>query len=334
MLNPFENIKIPPKTEDLIKIVLDRIPKIGGKNVKEREIKRILFYKEQLQKYRDFVLQFPRIDQLHPFYRENIEIIADIDKVKMCLGAINRGVQLSFNIIERYRRLIKSSDEKEANRLMRQCFGRVSSILRSRKDCIDWLIDITSQLKKLKAIDPNLPTIIIAGPPNVGKSTLVSKISSAKPEVASYPFTTKEIHVGHIDTGIVKIQVIDTPGILDRPMSERNSIELKAINAIKNLNGIILFLFDVSNSSIYSAKEQLDLYKEVKSIKSVVIPVLNKIDDKNEELYKQIKENILEKVFEISAEKNIGLDTLLNYVINLLQNGQILDKRDIYLNSG
>jgi len=188
------------------------------------------------------------------------------------------------------------------------------------------VIDLASQLKKLNAIDPNTLTIIVAGPPNVGKSTLVGKISSAKPEVASYPFTTKEIHVGHIDTRLYKIQVIDTPGILDRPMKERNKIELKAINAIKNLEGVIIFMFDVSNQSLYSAKEQLDLYEEVKGIKKVVVPVLNKIDDKNEELYNEIKTHLSEKVFEISAEKGLGLDSLINYVINLFQNAELLDK--------
>jgi len=328
MLNPFEKVKIPPKTEDLIKIVLNRIPRIGGSTPKEREIKRLDFFREQLKRYQEFLKEFPRIEELHPFYRETLEILADINRVKLCLGAMNRGVQLSLNLIERYRRLIKGSDEKEANKLMRQCVGRVNSILRARKDCIDQVVGLASQLKKLQAIDPNMLTIIVAGPPNVGKSTLVGKISSAKPEVASYPFTTKEIHVGHIDTGLYKIQVIDTPGILDRPMKERNKIELKAINAIKNLEGVILFLFDVSNQSLYSAKEQIDLYEEVKSLKKVVIPVLNKIDDKNEELYNQIKSRLSaeEKVFEISAEKGLGLDSLLNYTLDILQNAKVLGK--------
>jgi len=126
MLNPFEKIKIPPKTENLIKVVLNRIPKIGGSNPKEREIKRILFLKEQLKKYQDFLKEFPKIESLHPFYKENIEIVADIDRVKLCLGAMNRGIRLSLNVIERYRQLIRVSDEKEANKLMRQCIGRVN----------------------------------------------------------------------------------------------------------------------------------------------------------------------------------------------------------------
>ncbi|BCU71392.1 NOG1 family protein [Stygiolobus caldivivus] len=329
MLNPFEKIKIPPEVEDFIKSYINKLPSIGGTTVKDREIRRIKSLEDSLSRYTDFINTFPRIDKLHPFYQEMVKIASggDVDKLKMCLGAINRAVLLSRKITRQYISLIRKNPEEEANKLMRQCVGRVSSILRQRSECVSWSIKVAKTLRKLNAIDPSLPTIIIAGAPNVGKSTLVGKISSAKPEVASYPFTTKEIHVGHIDMRVYKVQVIDTPGILDRPMSKRNNIELQAINAIKNLEGIILFIFDVSKTSLYGSKEQIDLYKEVKSLGKKVIPVLNKIDEKDENLYTEIKSETNAQ-FEISAEKGEGIGELLNYVLSLIKNeigNKILD---------
>ncbi|MCY0874209.1 MAG: 50S ribosome-binding GTPase [Acidianus infernus] len=315
MLNPFEKLNCPPKVEDLIKIVLGRLPKISGNSIKDREIRRLIYYDEQVKRYLNFVNSFPRIDNLHPFYKEALEITAgkSVDNVKICLSIINKTSLTASSILKRYISEIRKSDETLANKLMRQAFGRVSSLLRRRKDCIDWIIDVTKSMKKIKSIDPEMPTVIIAGSPNVGKSTLVSKISSAKPEIANYPFTTKEIHVGHFDINGVKVQVIDTPGILDRPMKERNQIERKAINAIKNLNGIIVFLFDISQQSLYSPKEQFDLLREILEFNKNVIIALNKIDSKDEKLYdevsKMLRENSL-NFMEISAENNIGIDEL------------------------
>lgn len=329
MLNPFEKVKIPPEVEDFIKSYLNKIPSIGGNTPKDRELRRVKSLEDSLSRYSEFVSTFPKVDELHPFYQEMVRIVAgDVDKLKMCLSAINRAVILSRKITRQYIGLIRKSQDEEANKLMRQCVGRVNSILRKRSECVSWTIQVAKSLSRFKAIDPSLPTIVIAGAPNVGKSTLVGKISSAKPEVASYPFTTKEIHVGHIDLGFFKAQVIDTPGILDRPMAKRNKIELQAINAIKNLDGIILFIFDVSKTSLYSAKEQLDLYEEVKGLGKRVIPVLNKIDDKDEKLYEEIKTKANPE-FEISAEKGDGVNELLNYVISLMKHeigNKVLDK--------
>lgn len=328
MLNPFEKISIPNDPETVIKTILNRIPKINGNTPKDREIRRIKYVVEQVRKYRVFLDTFPKISDLHPFYRELLEITSgDIGHFQRCLSAIRKSVLLAEKLSDEYISLIKRDPQNRPNKYLRQYVGRVFSVLRKRKECIDLVIRISKELKKLQTIDPYLPTIIVAGPPNVGKSSLVSKISSAKPEIASYPFTTKEIHVGHITSGILTVQVIDTPGILDRPMKDRNVVELKAINAIKNLNGIILFLFDASNSSMYTYKEQLDLYREIMGLGKVVIPVINKIDDLNEELYNAIKNEIKnEQIFEISAEKNTGINELLNYALKLLsKQSEVLD---------
>jgi len=303
MRNPFEGVKLPPDIEAFIDSIAKRLPRLGGTSIKDRELRRLALYRDSLEVYEAFVRSVPSVDDLHPFHRTSLEIVAgDLNKVKACLASLSKGVSLARRILKQYMAQIRASEEEEANRLMRAGFGRASGILRKRKECVKFLRDVFAQMKKLMAVDPELPTIIIAGPPNVGKSTLVSRISSAEPEVASYPFTTKEIHVGHVDTERGRVQVIDTPGILDRPMSERNPIELKAINAIRNLNGIVVFLFDVSQGALHSAEEQIDLFEEVSSIKRT-LPALNKIDWADEGLREEIASYLKEEGGKVPRDK-------------------------------
>ena len=59
--------------------------------------------------------------------------------------------------------------------------------------------------------------------PQVGKSSFINKVSNANVEVQPYAFTTKSLFIGHLDYKYMRWQVIDTPGILDHPLEERNS---------------------------------------------------------------------------------------------------------------
>ena len=60
---------------------------------------------------------------------------------------------------------------------------------------MDKLLYVTRQLRQLPLVDPDLPTFVLAGAPNVGKSSLVSALSTGQPEVCNYPFTTRSIKV-------------------------------------------------------------------------------------------------------------------------------------------
>ncbi|AWR97562.1 GTP-binding protein [Acidianus sulfidivorans JP7] len=324
MLNIFQKIKCPPKVEDLIKIELNQLPKIQGNTIKDREIRRLKSYSDLIQRYIDFVKSFPKLDDLHPFYKEAIEIYAgkSLGEIKNYLAITNRASLNAIIILKKYIALIKKSDESVSNKLMRQGFGRASSILRQKKEYIDCLIDLAKTLKKMKYIDPDLPTIIVSGAPNVGKSTLVTKISSGKPEIANYPFTTKDIHVGHFRIKDTQVQVIDTPGILDRPDSQRNQIERKAINALKNLKGIVIFMFDVSKEALYTPEEQINIFKDTLSLSKKTIQVINKIDEINKDYYDKIVEYLNKNnlsFIEISAEKELGIDKLKEKISEILQ---------------
>jgi len=88
-------------------------------------------------------------------------------------------------------------------------------------------------------------------------------VSSGKPKVAEYPFTTKGVSLGHFDRGTRRFQILDTPGLLDRPMEKRNRIERQAIAALAYLADVVLFLLDPSETCGYEMDAQLRLLESV-----------------------------------------------------------------------
>jgi nucleolar GTP-binding protein len=113
----------------------------------------------------------------------------------------------------------------------------------------------------------------------VGKSSFIRLVSGANPEVASYPFTTKGIIVGHRAVGRERMQFIDTPGILDRPMDERNAIERQALNAIMHLADLLLFIVDASEQCGYPLDDQFHLLRELEGTVDVpLLVIVNKSD--------------------------------------------------------
>ena len=118
-------------------------------------------------------------------------------------------------------------------------------------------------MSRLPAIDPTDRTLILCGFPNVGKSSFMNKITRANVDVQPYAFTTKSLFLGHMDYQFIRWQVIDTPGILDHPLEERNTIEMQSITAMAHLQAAILFFIDLSGQCTYSIEEQISLFKNI-----------------------------------------------------------------------
>merc|ERR1712151_8582 len=91
-------------------------------------------------------------------------------------------------------------------------------------------------------------TLILTGYPNVGKSSFMNIVTNANVDVQPYAFTTKSLFVGHLDYNYVRWQVIDTPGILDHPLEDRNTIEMMAITALAHLPAAVLFFVNAEQA--------------------------------------------------------------------------------------
>ncbi|EQD42363.1 small GTP-binding protein [mine drainage metagenome] len=192
------------------------------------------------------------------------------------------------------------------NKIMREYYGRVASLIGDLDGDLSFLGRCRDFMKQVPQIEDQTPTFIIAGMPNVGKSSLLSRVTTATPRIAPYPFTTQSIYIGYLDRNGKRIQIIDTPGILDRPMSDRNTMEMNAILALRHIDSTIIFLFDKSRESIYDAESQEKLFEEIKAnMKKEMIRVQAKVD---------ISDNKTEE-YVISASTGDGVDELVEYLL-------------------
>lgn len=63
--------------------------------------------------------------------------------------------------------------------------------------------------------------------------------------------------MGHTDYKYLRWQVIDTPGILDHPLEERNVIEMQAVTALAHLRAAVLYFYDLSEQCGHTLEEQV-----------------------------------------------------------------------------
>ena len=211
-----------------------------------------------------YVQRFPRMDKRDDFFPELVDIVIGIDRYKKALGAVNwcasRVDKLKNDSLKDIR---KTKDPAIIESLRKSFYGRMKSYVDRISDDLEFLQEAREKLKRIPAIDSAAPTLVVAGFPNVGKSNLVTVLSSAAPQIAPYPFTTKGIIVGHMQDEWRKYQVVDTPGLLDRTFDERNDIEKQAVLALRYLTDVMLFVIDPSETCGFSKDVQEKLLKNI-----------------------------------------------------------------------
>ena len=152
----------------------------------------------------------------------------------------------------------------------------------------------------------------IIGMPNSGKSSLLSVLTSAKPKIANYPFTTINPNLGVASYNNKEITLADIPGLIEGA-HEGIGLGDKFLRHIERCKNI-LHLIDITNDNLIEnySKVRKELYKySSKLTKKTEIVVFNKIDMANDdEINKKLNsfsKKIKKKIYKISALKHKGI---------------------------
>ncbi len=275
---------------------------------KRIEIARVEAIGKSLVSSLDFIgRSFPSFDQLAPFYQELVKSTLDYDLLKKSLGAVNWAKKQIAGLTIKYRgELARAQQVMLINKTRTAFSGRISSVIKQIKDNLRYLEESRKIMKGYPSLKTKANTIVIAGAPNVGKSTLLAALTGSKPETAHYPFTTQKLNLGY---DAEDNQYVDTPGLLDRPLAKRNPIEKQAILALKHLATIIIFVIDPTETCGYTIIEQRNLLSDIKeSFTQPIILVANKSD--TGATYKG--------AIEISAKEGTGIDKLRKEINSII----------------
>ena len=154
----------------------------------------------------------------------------------------------------------------------------------------------------------------IVGYPNVGKSTLLAKISKARPKIANYPFTTLAPNLGVVELpDYTHLTFADIPGIIEGA-STGKGLGLEFLRHIERTK-LLLILLDATSNNI--EHDYLAIINELKDynprlIRYPRVIAINKIDLIKKSKIKKIK--LERNVLFISALKKTGIDKLLKTI--------------------
>ena len=162
----------------------------------------------------------------------------------------------------------------------------------------------------------------LVGFPNAGKSSLLRKISAAKPEVADYPFTTLDPKLGVVRKGDEEIVVADIPGLIE-DAHVGSGLGFKFLKHIERCHSLI-HVIDITNEDLVKSYNtiinELKSYDEDLVNKNKII-VLNKCDLLKKEEIDKIRidfENFINlKIHLISTISGEGIDQLINEILKL-----------------
>ena len=281
----FQDIKRIEKAQHYLDTALHKASMRKGKklrgdrfqNAKTKDLERINIIRDSLAaKFKEINTNFPALDNLSEFYEQLLRATLDYGQLKKALASVNWAQKKIRELARAYRgKLIKAKSIETLTKEKKAYIGRVSSLVRQIDKHLEYLEKARLVIREYPTIKKGLLTICISGFPNVGKSTLLGKLSTSKPEIKAYAFTTKRLNLGYAKIRDEKVQFIDTPGTLARP-DKMNNIERQAHLAVKYQADMIIYVFDLTES--YPLEGQKKLLNNLKAFRKPIIIYLSKTD--------------------------------------------------------
>ena len=324
----FYKIRPVPSAENLVDIVLHRVatrtqnaihPSTGLLRMRKLFSNKVLRARnEYCDRLQRALSDFPKVDVLPPFYAALVSVLYDKDAFKVALGALARTQGVLERAATNFLKLLRYADAPFAcKRLKTAALGQMSKAVRRLKEPLSFLEQVRKHLSRLPRVDLQVPSAVLCGAPNVGKSTLLRRLTGAQTEVEAYPFTTKALFRGMLrvaegeHTGIY--QLLDSPGLLDRPFVERNAVEMQTVAALGHLSGVVVFLLDGSGLNALDTEGQLKLFEELAPLfaEKQKVFLITKTDVRSsaafsaaeqEALRKTVEKHCVSKVVECSPE--------------------------------
>lgn len=167
--------------------------------------------------------------------------------------------------------------------------------------------------KTLKLELKLIADVAIIGYPSVGKSTLISRISNARPKIADYPFTTLVPNLGVVKVDETDFVVADIPGLIEGA-HEGKGLGIAFLKHIERAE-ILVHLLDLTRDDLMDdfkkLNRELESYSKVLSKKEQIV-VFNKSDATIPEIVEEAKKNFKKyKPLFISSVSGEGIDTFL-----------------------
>lgn len=331
----FQNLPMVIPSKDILFSAMRKTKMVGptkgianiAKRERNRGAKQLdALMKELANPLKNYVEKFPCSQNLHPYEQSLIEFTLGKGKYEEVLKTVDL---LRKRIVSKGKEhaslCAKSISKKEAEQRLIEGRKSLEDLVQQDGSAIDNLLNIAKTLRAMPVVHLEIPTLCLIGAPNVGKSSLVRILSTGKPEVCNYPFTTRGILMGHITISHKRFQVTDTPGLLRRLDEDRNNMEKLTIAALSHLPSAIMFVHDLSGDCGTSVSDQFFIYNEIRERfgDRLWIDVVSKADLLSqssgaytaEEHYKATGP---EGALHVSIKTNQGVDELKQRVHNIL----------------
>jgi nucleolar GTP-binding protein len=294
----FQSVMFVPSAQEVVEIALrkarrkaDSLGKSADKVRQSREAARARansFAESVVTQVSRVVESYPDLSNLPEFYEQLCGSQFDIDEVRQALGRL-QGVVPTIRMLARG--CIKDVGALEDGELMKKRFnvfvGRAKSVLVQAGKGAGLLNAARDSMVVFPLLKIDHYTVALAGFPNVGKSTLLSKLTSAKPKIANYSFTTKTLNVGYYKEGYHDVQVVDTPGALAR-FEKMNAVEQMAFLCVKYAAHLVVMVIDPTPG--YSLEEQRLLVKQVREHDKELLFYISKTDIADKSVVKGLVE--------------------------------------------